>query len=204
MNHRLVLITLLLSVAVALGAGCSRKDSFEIRDVDPGQAGQVRSLGPESQDVVRLSDLMTRSLLQTPQIREAETPPTLVMLPMTNNSRFAFNQEVFTSRLKAELNKASNGRYRFAARDMLEDIQTEREAKREGDLDYDPDKRVSALPGADYFLRGRVDTLDTNSRKGQAAYAVYTFKLVDAETSIELWEELYDVKKEGRDDVVYR
>lgn len=193
----------LVAVALLLG-GCGKKKSFNVRDVDPGQAGTVRSLGPESQDVIRLSDLMVRSLLESSTIKNAAAPPTIVLLPMENNTRFAFNKEVFTTKLKGELNKTADGRLRFVARDLLEDINAEREAKRAGEVDYNPDLRTRAVAGADYFLAGRVDGLSSASRMGQAEYAVYSFKLVDAETGIELWEDLFDVKKEGRDDVIYR
>ncbi len=199
---RLMAFALVCSTLFA--AGCAKKESFNIRDVDPGQAGTVRSLGPESQDVVRLADLMVRSLLESNPVRNAEYPPTIAMLPMENNTRFAFNKEIFTTKLKAELNKQSDGRLRFIARDVMEDIQAEREAKRAGEVDYDPDRRTLTVAGADYFLVGRVDGLGTASRMGQSEYAVYAFKLVDTETGIERWEDLFDVKKEGRDDVVYR
>jgi len=198
------ILVLVLVAAAALSAGCGKKKSFNVRDVDPGQAGTVRSLGPESQDVIRLSDLMVRSLLESSTIKNAAQAPTIALLPMENNTRFAFNKEVFTTKLKGELNKTADGRLRFVARDLMEDIQAERDAKRAGEVDYNPDLRTRAVAGADYFLAGRVDGLSSASKMGQSEYAVYSFKLVDAETGIELWEDLFDVKKEGRDDVIYR
>ena len=192
-----------LALAVTLTSGCA-KEAFNIQNVDPGQAGRVRSLGPESQDVVRVAELMVRSLLASPVIAEEPTPPTIVLLDMENNTRFPFNKDVFTTKLKAELTKAAGGRLRFAARDVWDDVMSERDAKRSGEVDYDPDRRTVAVAGADYFLKGRVDSLSTVSRMGQSEYAVYAFKLVDAETMIEVWEDVYDVKKEGKDDVVYR
>ncbi|MBI5155079.1 hypothetical protein HZA57_07565 [Candidatus Poribacteria bacterium] len=197
--YALLVVAALILVTMS---GCRK--SFDIRDVDPGKAGKVRALGPESQDVVRVSELMLRSLMQSPTIVQAEHPPTIAMLPMVNNTRFAFNQEVFSTKLKGELNKRSGGKMRFIARDALDDIEAEREAKREGAVDYDPELRTRAMAGADYFLKGRVDGLSSASKKGQAEYAVYAFKLIDAETGIELWEDVFDVKKEGKDDVLYR
>ncbi len=184
------------------GFGCSKK--FEIRDVDPGKASEVRSLGPESQDALSISDDMTRSLLQTGLFDNLEDPATMVMLPMENNTRHAFNQEVFTSLLKSELNKKSEDRFLFVARDLNEDVIAEREMKREGRVDYDPEKRSTVPAGADYFLKGRADGLANVSTKGQSDFIVYTFKLVDTETQVELWEDSFQTKKEGKDDVIYR
>lgn len=200
---RLVAMPLLLVAAVALTAGCAKK-SFNVRDVEPDRAGTVRSLGPESQDVIRVADLMTRSLLDTPAIARSEFPPTIAMLPLENNTRFPFNKEIFTTRLKAELNQRADGRLRFVSRDVLDDVLAEREAKRAGELDYDPERRTIALAGADYFLKGRIDGQSGASRMGQSEYMVVTFKLIDAESTIEMWENFYEVKREGRDDVLYR
>lgn len=204
MIRRNVFLAVVVAFASAVVfAGCA-KDSFEIRDVEPDRGNTVRSLGPESMDAIRVADLMTRSLLENHVITEAETAPTIVMLPMENNTRFPFNKEVFTTRLKAQLNTQSNGQMYFVARDILDDIQAEREAKREGDVDYRPEMRTRATAGADYFLKGRVDGLSEASRKGQAEYAIYAFKLVDAESGIEVWENFYEVAREGKDDVIYR
>ncbi len=194
----------LLILAAALLLGACKKDSFNIRDVDPGQAGRVRSLGPESQDVLRVSELMMRSLSADPAISEAAVPPTIVMLPMENNTRFPFNSGTFTTRLQALLNRDSKGQMRFVDRGIYEDILRERQGKREGEFDYDPERRTLATAGADYFLKGYVEGLSAASREGMAEYAVYSFSLVDSETGIVLWQDLFDVKREGRDDVLYR
>lgn len=189
--------------AVAFGTtSCKRK--FEIRDVDPDRPGTVRTLGPESQDISALSDLMVRSMLNSPDVKAWETPPTVVMLPMVNNTRHAFNQEIFTSRLRAELNRVARDRMRFVSRDINEDLLKEREMKRAGQVDYDPDLRAVTLSGADYFLRGRADGLAAVSLKGQADTIQYTFKLVDAETGLDVWEDFFVTKREGKDDVLYR
>jgi PBP1b-binding outer membrane lipoprotein LpoB len=195
-----VLLTFLM---LFVSTGCGKK-SFDIQDVDPGQAGTVRGLGPESQDVIRVSDMMTRSLLVSPTITQAPYPPTIVMLEMQNNSRFPFNKDIFSSRLKAQLNKDSAGKMRFVARDLVDEINAERALKRDGLVDYNPDLRTSVQAGADYFLIGTYEGLSTRSQKGASEYALYTFKLVDTETGIELWEDFFEVKKEGKDDVIYQ
>ena len=192
----------LLGVAVLTG-GCGKK-KFEVTDVDPGQAGVVRSSGPESQDVLRVSDLMVRSLAADPAITSSPNPPTIVMLPMENNTRFPFNKGVFSTRLKAQLNKDAKGMMRFVSRDILDEIVTERDAKRAGDVDYDPNRRTNATAGGDYFLKGYAEGLSNTSSKGTSDYIIYTFKLVDAESGIEVWQDLFEVKREGGDDVLYR
>lgn len=190
-----------LSIPLFLGTACSK---YNIRDIDPEKPGKVRSLGPESQDVIQLSDLMVRSLMASDEASKWEQAPTIAMLPMANNTRYAFNQEVFSSRLKVQLNKDAKGRIMFLSRDVIADIEAERELKRDGKVDYDPKKRAATPAGADYFLKGYANGLAAVSTKGQADYIVYTFKLIDAETSVEVWEDVFETKKEGKDDVIYR
>jgi penicillin-binding protein activator len=198
-----VLFLLIFSTIFLTTSGCGKK-SFDVRDVDPGQAGEVRGLGPESQDAIRVSDLMTRSLLENPIITESPYPPTIVMLEVQNNTRFPFNKDIFSSRLKVQLNKDSKGKMRFVARELAEDINAERELKRDGYVDYDANRRTAVQAGADFFLVGEVSGLSERSKKGDSQYTLYTFKLVDTETGIELWEDFYEVKKEGKDDVIYQ
>lgn len=190
------------SLALLLASGCKKK--FEIRDVDPTRPGTVRSLGPESQDVITLSDQMVRDLLAQRFIQNRTEPPTIVMLPMTNNTRHNFNPETFSSLFKSQLNQRSQGKILFVSRDINPDILAEREMKRGGQVDYDPNLRAVAPAGADYFLKGRADGLAAVSTRGQADFIVYTFKLTDAETGIDMWEKDYQTKREGRDDVIYR
>lgn len=189
--------------AIAGGATACKK--HEIRDIDPGKAGRVRSLGPESQDALNVSDLMVRSLLASdPIVNHQGGAPMIVMLPMENNTRQVFNQDVFTSLLKAQLNKDAMGKMRFVGRDIMADIQKEREMKRAGEVDYVPEKQTQATIGADFFLKGRADGLSNVSTKGQSEFIVYTFKLVDAESGLEVWEDVFQTKKEGKDDLIYR
>ena len=198
-----LMVCLAMVVPLALlSTGCKKK--YEIRDVDPGKPGVVRSLGPESQDVLAVSDLMVRSMLADADVANRTKKPTIVMLPMTNNTRHAFNQEIFTSLLKAELNKQASDRLLFVSRDINADILKEREMKRDGQVDYDTEMRAVAPLGADFFLKGRADGLANVSTKGQADTILYVFKLVDAETGLDVWEDTFMTKREGKDDVIYR
>ncbi|MEO8377855.1 MAG: hypothetical protein ABI579_09315 [Candidatus Sumerlaeota bacterium] len=202
MIPRVMLATLAVTALLLGGSGCKKK--FEIRDVDPDKPGVVRDLGPESQDIFSISDTMVRSILATPEVANRAKKPTIVMLPMVNNTSHTFNQEVFTSTMKANLNKQAKDRLIFVSRDINPDILKEREMKRQGQVDYDADLRAVAPLGADFFLKGRADGLDNVSTKGRASTIVYTFKLVDAETGMDVWEDIYRTKREGKDDVIYR
>jgi hypothetical protein len=147
---------------------------------------------------------MLRSILDTPVIAEAERVPTVVLLPVENNTRFPINKDIFLSLIKVRLNSEARGKVRFLARDEMEAIKKERELKRSGEYDYDPTKRSAKLLGGDYFLTGKLEGMSQRGPEGASDYVLYTFRLIDAETTEEVWEDYAQIKKEGLDDVVYR
>jgi hypothetical protein len=60
------------------------------------------------------------------------------------------------------------------------------------------------LAGADYFLTGELTGLSQVASTGQSDYVLYTFRLINAETSVEEWENFHEIKKEGLEDAAYR
>jgi len=199
------LLTGVLAVSLA---GCAAAPSVEIGRpvvrVDPTRQSSISGVGVESNDINAVADKMVRSMLTVPVIARAKNPPTVALLPVKNNTRFAINQSLFLKLMKAKLNSKARGRIYFLAREQILAIQQERKLKRRGKTDFDASKTRKAVAGADYFLTGSMDGLSTAGRRGVSDYILYTFKLIDTESSIEVWEDLYQIKKQGLDDVIYR
>ena len=99
------------------------------------------------------------------------------------------------------LNTQCQNKVRFLARDRIEAIENERDLKREGLVGSSSDK---VLLGVDYFLTGELTGLSQAGSSGQSDYILYTFRLIDAESSLEVWEDFEEIKKEGLEDVAYR
>ncbi len=194
----------LLSVAVALGCATTTVENpggVEPRRVDPGSASLGEGTGIGSQDLQQVTDKMSRSILSTPAIANATEPPTIALLPVANDTRFPINKQLFTMRIKAMLNTQCQNKVRFLARDRIEAIENERDLKREGLVGSSSDK---VLLGVDYFLTGELTGLSQAGSSGQSDYILYTFRLIDAESSLEVWEDFEEIKKEGLEDVAYR
>jgi len=187
-----------------LGPGGGNRPGRPVTRIDPSRPGEVAGLGIESQDLEEVADKMLRSILDTRVIAEAEKAPTVVLLPVENNTRFPINKDIFLSLIKARLNSEAKGKVRFLARDEMEAVKLEREQKRAGEYDYDPTKQAAKLLGGDYFLTGKLEGMSQKGREGASDYVLYTFKLIDAETTEEVWEDYAEMKKEGLDDVIYR
>jgi len=73
--------------------------------------------------------------------------------------------------------------------------------KDEGMVSGGKDRQIA---GADFLLTGKLSGISTSSSQGISDYILYTFKLVDAETALEIWEDFVEIKKEGLDDAIYR
>jgi PBP1b-binding outer membrane lipoprotein LpoB len=187
----------------ALATGCASE--AYVRDMDPSRPGTpLAGTGPESQDVLVIADKMMRSLLGTPAIANASRPPTIALIELKNKSRFAVNTDIFLRKLRVTLNSKAAGRMLFLDRENLELARKEREAKRAGELSADPALQQKAMAGADYFLTGNVDGLSKSSQYGREDYLLYTFRMVDAESTVVVWEDEYETKRVSQEDAVYR
>jgi hypothetical protein len=171
------------------------------RVVDPGSVSRGEGTGIGSQDLQQVTDKMARSVLAMPAIVNAKTPPTVALLPVRNDTRFAINKQLFTMRIKAMLNSQCQGKVLFVARDRVEDVERERDLKRQGKVGSSGQQQ---LAGVDYFLTGELTGLSQASSTGQSDYVLYTFRMINAETSIEAWEDMAEIKKEGLENAAYR
>jgi PBP1b-binding outer membrane lipoprotein LpoB len=168
------------------------------------EQGFVAGTGMESQDLVMVTDKMARSILSIPQIGNAPTPPTVVLDPVDNQTRFPINKEIFLTRIRAQLNSKARGKVMFLARSQMEMLEKERNRKREGSVTASADPNVQEFKGADYFLTGTLQGLSTRTKAGTSDYILYDFHLIDARTSAIVWEDSAEMKKQGLEDAAYR
>ncbi len=203
MGKNVLLVFCLLSLVLSgcATSGVENAAGIAPRRVDPSQESLGEGTGVGSQDLQAVSDKMSRSILSTPAIANAQTPPVIGLLPVVNDTRFSINKDIFNKRIKALLNTQCRGSVQFVARDRIEAVERERELKREGMVGSSGE---GVMAGVDYFLTGELTGLSQASSTGQSDYILYTFRLINAETGIEEWEEFSEIKKEGIEDAVYR
>lgn len=192
----------LCALGLAVFSGCSGDDRGRpATPMDASERGFVAGTGVESQDLVQVTDKMARSILATPQIANAQQPPVIGLLPVENNTRFPIQKDIFNKRIKALLNSRCAGKVTFVARDRIEAVQREKDLKARGEVTTSGDK---AVLGVDFFLTGELTGLSTASSAGRSDYVLYTFRLIDAESAVEIWEEFDEIKKQGLEDAAYR
>jgi len=194
----------LLYVACALGvlvAGCAAPDKSHTRTIMPDQDDGIGGTGVESTDVRTVSRTMAAALLDLPQISGAAQAPTVALLPVKNSTRFVFNKDILTRKIRIELNEQARGKIRFLARERLDEVMDERAAKRDK---FFEGKAGGSLLGADYYLTGELMGLSKASGGDRSDYIIMSFQLIDTETSEILWENDYEVKRVGEAGVVYQ
>lgn len=192
-----------------LAAGCASSgvknpSGVPVTHMNADEQGFVAGTGVESQDLVMVADKMSRSILGIPQIANAATPPSIVINPVDNQTRFPINKDIFLTRIRAQLNSKAQGRVVFLARHQMEELEKERNRKREGQVTASSDPSVQEFKGADYFLTGSLQGLSTRTKAGTSDYILYNFHLIDARTSAIVWEDMAELKKQGLEDAAYR
>ncbi len=176
----------LLGLALAgCVAGTSRVD------VATDEAGDTET---SSKDLVTVAQNMARSLVQLPQISSARTPPRIAFADVKNETNEIINKNLFIEKMRTLLLKNAGGRMVFLDREISEQITREREDKRRGELGSSGSKVRS---GADFFLTGKLSSIDKQMKGKRSTYTRYAFRLTDAESTDILWEDEYEVKKVG-------
>ena len=208
MKHAFTKLFIPLTTA-ALVAGCASSgvknpSGVPVTRMNADEQGFVAGTGVESQDLVVVTDKMSRSILGLQQIAGATTPPIIVLDPVENKTRFPINKDIFLTRIRGDLNKKSGGKVTFLARERMAALEKERNLKREGAVTTGADPLKQEFKGADYFLTGSLEGLSTRTSKGTSDYILYAFQLIDARTSAIVWEDNAEIKKQGLEDAAYR
>lgn len=207
------LLTATVGAFVVLGWGAAdaaprRAKASDTVYRDTTSPDGVKGVGTESQDIVSMSDAMVRDLLSVPELMNRPTPPRIIVDPkyFRNESSEIIDKALITDRIRVNLIRSAQGRMRFVGREYAGAVEEERELKDAGKVDVGTTGRTRAQAGADYRLVGRIGTRDAiDTRSGtKSRFSQYTFELLDMEYGEIIWSNLYEFKKENRDDVVYR
>ncbi len=197
-------ITLASLVAGCASSGVKNPSGIGVTRMNADEQGFVAGTGVESQDLVAVTDKMSRSILGIPQIANAPTPPIIVLDPVENKTRFPINKDIFLTRIRTQLNSKSAGKVTFLARERMAALEKERNLKREGAVTATSDPAKQEFLGANYFLTGSLEGLSTRTKAGTSDYILYAFQLIDARTSAIVWEDSAEIKKQGLEDAAYR
>lgn len=202
----------ILSLAglAAIASGCASSgvknpSGVPVTEMRADERGFVAGTGIESQDIVTVADKMASAIVGVPEVANYKTTPRIVLLPVKNETRFPINKEIFLQEIMSLLNERASGKVRFLARDRMADLERERELKRTGQLTSTTDvSGPSQFKGADFMLTGKLMGQTTKTAAGTSDYVLYTFELIDPNTSEIVWQGRHNIKKQGLEDAAYR
>jgi PBP1b-binding outer membrane lipoprotein LpoB len=185
-------------------SGVKNPNGTAVTVMRPDEQGFVAGTGVESQDLVAVTDKMARSILGVSQIANAQGVPCVVLDPVKNETRFPINKDIFLTRIRTELNRHAAGKVSFLARDRMEALEKERALKQSGQVTASANPNAVEFKGADFFLTGTLQGMSTRTSNGTSDYILYAFQLIDARTSVIVWEDSAEIKKQGLEDAAYR
>ena len=191
-------------VSGCASTGVKNPSGVPVTEMKADERGFVAGTGIESQDIVTVADKMARGIVSVPEISSAKGVPRVVLLPVKNETRFPINKEIFLQEIMSLLNERSGGKVRFLARDRMADLERERELKLTGQVTSSTDPTVNQFKGADFMLTGKLMGQTTKTSAGTSDYVLYTFELIDPNTSDIIWQGRHNIKKQGLEDAAYR
>jgi PBP1b-binding outer membrane lipoprotein LpoB len=191
----------LFAFVVVLGfIGCAKEEP-SVRYVDPNAQGAVAGTGVESQDISAAAQKAVQSILSNPAIANASQPPIVMITPVTNKSSSPIDVSLYTTKVRGALMQYGAGKVRFLARDVAAKTnEREQELRESGAVQGGQERKASSY---DYLLTAELQGISASNSKGQSDYFLVSFKLVDSQDLL-VWENQYEIKKEGRESSVYR
>lgn len=197
-NHRMFVCGLIAATFLLPLIGCTG----QTKRVHPDDlADEERGTGLTSQDFRSVCQRMARSLVRIPEIQQASSPPFVAIESVVNDSNDYLDATEFARKMRKELIKHAEGRIRFLDREIAETIDDENRDKRRGKFTGGAEK---ARHGADFFLTGRISSIDNAAGKGMTSYYRLSFRLTDAADSLIVWEDDYEIKKASTVGSMYR
>ncbi len=180
--------------------GCAKEEK-SVDYVDPNAQGAVAGTGVESQDISAAAQKAVQSILMTPAIAGASQPPIVMITPVVNKSASPIDVSLYTTKVRGALMQYGTGKVRFLARDVSSKTNEREQELRESGAVHGGQERKAA--SYNYILTAELQGISASNSKGQSDYFLVSFKLVDSQDLL-VWENQYEIKKEGRESAVYR
>lgn len=159
-------------------AGCASNGVYQPNGVVNTQRNEkafVQETGIEPKEIVAVADKMARGIMSVPEIAKAAKVSRVVLLPMKNETQFPFNKDIFLAEVMMRLNERAGGKVRFHSGAA--------------------DGNGQQLQGADYLLSGKLVGESTTTSAGTTDYLLYSFELINPNTSEIIWNGSHRLKK---------
>ena len=193
--YRIFFLFLVLFVFYACAAS---SDAIPVREVAVDEDLKLAGLGIESKDINSISKTIVADLLLSDFYHESKTPPIIVLEGeyFINESSYIINTNLLADRMRVSLIRETKRKLRFVTRQNLQALINEAQTSG-SDID---------LIQAQYRMTARITSIHgvSNQTGVKSNYFQFSFELLDLQTGSILWANIYDVRKIGGDDTIYR
>jgi PBP1b-binding outer membrane lipoprotein LpoB len=157
----------------------------------------------DSDDLIAMTDKMAASFASDPQIAAQQTPLTIVIKPISNQTNQIIpghEKQLYVARLQALLNNKPSlkGRFIFVINRDDYDTLINAEGKRPDELGPDPARIIP-----DYALTGQFHS-QTNAGASQRSdyyYCKYLLvRITGPQSGLEIWSDDYETKKSAKNE----
>ena len=193
--YRTFFLFLVLFVFYACAAS---SDAIPVREVAVDEDLKLAGLGIESKDINSISKTIVADLLLSDFYHESKTTPIIVLEGeyFINESSYIINTNLLADRMRVSLIRETKRKLRFVTRQNLQALIDEAQTSG-SDID---------LVQAQYRMTARITSIHgvSNQTGAKSNYFQFSFELLDLQTGSILWANIYDVRKIGGDDTIYR
>ena len=173
-------------------------DAVLVKEVAVTDSGNFSGLGVESKDIDRISKEMVRDLFAADFYKNATATPIIILEGeyFINESSNIINTNLLADKMRVQLVREGKGSFNFVSRRNLNLLIKEAETS---------GKDINIIE-ADYRMIARISSIHNVSNKTglKSSYFQFAFELLNLETSSLVWANIYNFKKVGSDDTIYR
>lgn len=145
-------------------------------------------------DLRTVAERMASSITIMPEIKDAEKPPTIVLLHIRNETMEHINTDAIGDKIMVALTKTGN--VRFVNRDILHEIAREQELLLSKAINLEDASKVCRLVGAKYFIDGELTSIEKKAITSNLTWYRFSLKLTSVETGIIIWADETEIKKQ--------
>lgn len=168
--------------------------------VSYGDAKAVETVTTDlgSTDIQMITEKMTQSLLQTPEIRTAIKKRELLMAsPVKNKTSEYFDARLITDTILTQLQK--NGvKYVIEGEDMQNQVDELRRQNQSGLYKKSKSAKMGNMQGAKYRLDGSISSIIKKGSNVKDVYYKMNLRLVEIESGIVEWSDEKEIRKSAK------
>lgn len=182
---RTVLFLLVIFLVAGMIGGCATK---RVTRISPDEAIDLSGRWNDT-DSRLVAETMVQEALSRPWVdnfgQRYHKPPTVIVGTVVNRSHEHINVQTFIKDLEREL--TNSGRVQFvASKAERQEIREER-SDQKTHATRKTAKEMGKERGADYMLKGTINSIQDEERGTKLVYYQVTLEIVDIESNVKVW-----------------